>query len=123
MSSVHRALSSPTLSFDLGAEMRVVRAELDAGHSRIARTLAKEGPLRLILIGVRPGGGLHEHQADGPITIHVLEGTIVVHAADQVHTLAAGALMAIDAGVRHDVSSTDGAFFLLTLISPEPRHA
>ena len=80
MSPVHRSLSSPVLMFNLIDDMRVVRAELDGGHSRISRTLVKEGALRLILVGVRPGGGLHEHVAQGPVTIHVLEGTIVVRA-------------------------------------------
>jgi len=98
--------------------MRTVRAKLDGGRSRIARTLVKEGPLRLTLIGVRPGGGMHEHVAEGPITIHALEGTIVVHASGEVRTLAAGGLMALEGGVRHDVSSNEGGLFLLTLIAP-----
>jgi hypothetical protein len=69
MSPVHRTLASSALAFDLIDEMRIVRAELDAGHSRIVRTLVKEGPLRLTLIGVRGGGGMHEHAAEGPITM------------------------------------------------------
>lgn len=119
MSPVHRTLASPVLAFDLVDEMRLVQAELDAGHSRIARTLVKEGPLRLTLIGVRAGGAMHEHVADGPITIHALQGTIVVHAANETRTLTAGGMMALDAGVRHDVSSNDGGLFLLTLIAAE----
>lgn len=120
MSPVHRSLSSPVLMFNLIDEMRVVRAELDGGHSRISRTLVKEGALRLILVGVRPGGGLHEHVAQGPVTIHVLEGTIVVRAAGEARTLPSGAIMAIDGGVRHDVSSTEGGLFLLTLADGAP---
>jgi quercetin dioxygenase-like cupin family protein len=119
MSPVHRTLASAVLAFDLIDEMRIVRAELSAGHARIARTLVKEGPLRLTLIGVRPGGGMHEHVAEGPITIHALEGTIIVHAGSEPRTLAAGGLMAIDGGVRHDVSSDEGGLFLLTLIAPD----
>ena len=119
MSPVHRTLAGAVLAFDLIEEMRVVRAELDAGHSRIARTLVKVGPLRLTLIGVGSGGGMHEHVAEGPITIHALEGTIAVHAGGETRTLAAGGLMALDGGVRHDVSSNDGGLFLLTLIAPD----
>lgn len=119
MSSVHRKLSSPVLTFDLATEMKTVRSELDGGRARIARTLAKEGPLRITLIGVSAGGGMHEHVAEGPITIHALEGTIVVRADGAEHTLAPGNLMAVDAGVRHDVSSHSGGLFLLTLIAPD----
>lgn len=118
MSPVHRQLASAVLAFDLTDEMRTVRKELDAGHSRIARTLVKEGPLRLTLIGVRPGGGMHEHVAEGPITIQTLDGTIVVCAGSETRTLTAGGLMALDGGVRHDVSSEEGGLFLLTLIAP-----
>lgn len=123
MSPVHRTLASAVLSFDLVAEMALVRSELDAGHSRIARTLVKEGPLRLTLIGVRAGGAMHEHVADGPITVHVLEGSVILHAAGEAHTLPAGRVMAIDGGVRHSVSSDDGGLFLLTLIASEPPRA
>ncbi len=117
MSSVNRTLASAVLSIDLSSEIRTVRAELAAGHARIARTLVKEGPLRLTLIGVSPGGTLHEHVAEGPITIQVLEGSIVLHAAGETHVLGTGALMALGGGVRHDVSSEDGGFFLLTVIA------
>ena len=117
MSSVHRTLSSPVLTIELAGEMQIVRSELTAGRARIARTLVKEGALRLTLIGVNAGGMLHEHEAEGPITIHVLEGAIVVRADGTARTLAAGGLMAIDGGVRHEVSSPSGGLFLLTLIS------
>ncbi len=117
MSPVNRTLANAVLSIDLTSEMRTVRAELAGGHARIARTLVKEGPLRLTLIGVSPGGALHEHVAEGPITIQVLEGSIVLHAAGETHVLGTGALMALDGGVRHDVSSQDGGFFLLTVIA------
>ena len=117
MSPVQRTLASTVLAFDLIDEMRIVRAELDAGHARIARTLAKEGPLRLTLIGIRAGGGMHEHVAEGPITIHALEGTIVVRVGNEVRTVVPGSIIALSGGVRHDVSSTDGGFFLLTLIA------
>lgn len=123
MSPVHRTLSSPVLTFDLADEIRTVRSELDAGHSRIARTLVKEGPLRITLIGVRAGGGMHEHVAEGPITIHALEGTIVVRTAGAATTLVAGGLMAVDGGVRHDVSSDEGGLFLLTLIGRDTSRA
>ena len=118
MCPVRRTLSSPVLTFDLADEMRIVQAELNAGHSRIARTLVKEGSLRLTLIGLRAGGAMHEHVAEGPITIHALEGTMVVRTEREVTPLPAGGLMALDGGVRHGVSSNEGGFFLLTLIAP-----
>ncbi len=119
MSPVQRPLSSAVLAFDLADEMRIVRSELESGHARIARTLVKEGPLRLTLIGVHAGGGMHEHVSEGPITIHALDGAVVVRAGGAERTLPPGSLVALDGGVRHDVRSESGGIFLLTLVARE----
>ena len=121
MTPVQRALASEVLAFDLSGEMSRLGTELAAGHTRIARTLVKEGPLRLTLIGISAGGQMHEHVSEGPITIHVLEGSIVLHVSGAEHPLATGELMAVDGGVRHAVSSGPGGIFLLTLVARELR--
>ena len=115
MTPVHRTLHGDVLEFNLDDEMRTVRGELAEGHARIARTLVKEGALRVTLIGLSRGGAMHAHHAEAPITIQVLEGGIVLEAGGETRSLAAGALAALDAGVRHAVSSGDGGLFLLTL--------
>lgn len=74
MTPLHRSLAGNLLVFDLQDEMRTVREALGVAPTRIARTLVKDGPLRLTLIGMSPGGSLREHEAAGPITIHVLDG-------------------------------------------------
>jgi quercetin dioxygenase-like cupin family protein len=115
MSPVHRSLSGEVLAFDLGEEMSLVREELVGGRVRIARTLVKEGSLRLTLVGLASGGALDEHDAPGPITIHVLEGELELTAGGETGTYPAGALIAVDRRVRHAVRSERGALFLLTL--------
>jgi quercetin dioxygenase-like cupin family protein len=81
----------------------------------MARTLVKQGPLRLTLVGLGPGGTIRPHQADAPITIHVLEGEILLEAGGDVHRVSNGSLVALDGGVRHAVSAPQGGFFLLTV--------
>jgi quercetin dioxygenase-like cupin family protein len=120
MSPRHRTLEGDILAFDLAGEMRLVRAELIEGRTRVARTLVKEGPLRVTLIGLKPGGSMAEHKADAPISIHVLEGEIVLQIGKDARFLASGVLAAVDAGVRHAVSSPRGGVFLLTLAAPLP---
>lgn len=115
MTPLDRSLAGDVLVFDLSDEMKLIREELVPGHSRIARTIVKEGPLRLTLVGLSPGGVMHEHEAGGPVTIHVLEGEIELAAAGKTVTHRAGALIALDRLVRHAVSSPGGALFLLTL--------
>ena len=115
MSPVHRSLAGEVLAFDLDEEMRVVREELVGGRLRIARTLVKEGSLRLTLVGLAAGGSLDEHDAAGPISIHVVEGELQLTAGGETRTYATGALVALDRRVRHAVRSQQGAMFLLTL--------
>jgi len=115
MSSVHRSLAGEVLAFDLGEEMRLIREELIGGRVRIARTLVKGGSLRLTLVGMAAGGRLDEHDAPGPITIHVLEGELDLTAGGETRNCATGSLIALDRRVRHAVSSQRGAMFLLTL--------
>lgn len=115
MTPVHRTLRDDVLAFDLAVEMRTVRDELAAGRARIARTLVKEGPLRVTLIGLNPGGALHQHSAEAPITIHVLEGEIALDAGGSTRVLPAGSIAVLDGGIRHGVSSAPGGMLLLTL--------
>jgi quercetin dioxygenase-like cupin family protein len=123
MSPRHRTLEGDILAFDLEGEMRIVRAELTEGRTRIARTLVKEGALRVTLVGLKPGGSMAEHQAQAPISIHVLEGEIVLQIGKSARFLPAGVLAAVDSGVRHAVSSPRGGMFLLTLAAPLPAGA
>ena len=119
MSPVNRRLAADLLAFDLGSEMHTVRAELAKGHTRIARTLVKEGPLRLTLVGLAPGGELGSHHTDSPVTIHVLEGQITLEVDGATRTMAPGDLGALDAGVPHAVRASGGAFILLTVAAAQ----
>ena len=117
MSPVQRPVSGPVLSFTLADELRIVHEQL-ATTSRTARTLVKNGPLRATLMGLGAGGELARHSADGPITVHVLEGTIEFEAEGRTWPLPAGSLFALDAGIAHGVRSRDGGIFLLTVAAP-----
>ena len=120
MSPVNRRITGATIQLSLPDEARVVREQLDAGKERAARTLIKDGPLRVTLVGLRAGGSLAAHKADGPITIHVLEGTIEFEAEGERWTLDTGSLFSLEAGLTHSVAAPGGGLFLLT-VSVEPR--
>ena len=116
MSPVQHRIDGAALSFSLEEEVRLLHDELAKAPARIGRTLVKDGPLRVPLVGVRPDRGMHEHRAAGPITIHVLEGAIEVIADGKRWPLRAGELLALDGGVTHAVTSAQGGVFLLTVI-------
>lgn len=116
MSPVQHAITGAALSFSLEDEIRTLRDELARAPARIGRTLVKDGPLRVTLVGIRADRGLHEHRAAGPVTIQVLEGAVEVAANGKTWPLATGMLLALDAGVAHAVTSDAGGVFLLTVM-------
>ena len=121
MSPVRHPINGRALSFVLDDELRILRQQLEAAPGRLGRTIVKVGPLRATLVGLTPGGALRPHKAEGPITLHVLEGTIEVEAEGTSWTLPAGTLFALDAGIVHAVTAPRGGIFLLTLAQEHAR--
>ena len=120
MSPVRHPIRGRALSFTLDDELRIVREQLAAHPGRIGRTLAKTGALRATLVGLSAGGELRPHKADGPISVHVLEGAVEFDVEGTSWTLPAGSLFVLEPGVMHAVRSEMGGIFLLTLAMSEP---
>lgn len=116
MTPVRHPVSGAALQFSLRNEIDTVKRELTGSSTRSARTLIKEGPLRVTLVAVNPGGELRPHKANGPITLQILEGEIVLEAEGQSWTLATGTLFALKGGMTHSVRSAGGGLFLLTVV-------
>lgn len=116
MTPVQHRISGQELMFELDHEMQIVRDELTKAPARIGRTIVKDGPLRVTVVGLHAGHDLHEHTSPGPITIQVLEGAIVVTVAGKPCRLEQHALLALDGGVPHSVHSEHGGMFLLTVM-------
>jgi hypothetical protein len=78
-----RTLDAPLLAFDLGSELEALRAEPEYhDYGRSSKTLARSGPLRLVLTAVRAGTELGAERADGPVAVEVLEGRIATGPGD-----------------------------------------
>lgn len=116
MPSIQRRLSGDVLVFDLDEERQhTVDAGAEERGGPSARTLLREGPLRMTLIVLGEHGMIAEHKADGPITVQPLEGTLRFTLSGSDHDLRPGQLLSVGAGVRHAVSSETGGTFLLTV--------
>ena len=115
MSSLQRSLDDVRIHH-LHQDQRLIDPSLLARHGRSARTLVKEGPLRLTIVAIGPGGTLPPHRTDGPITIHVLEGEITVSALEQEYSLGASDVLVLAPGVEHAARSAPGGVFLLTVV-------
>ncbi len=119
MTALDREIHDKVLVYRLAAERQDVDPELLARTGRTARTLVKQGALRVTLLVLAPGGDLASHHADGPVTIHVIDGAIALKVPDAVRQLEAGDLAALPPGVTHAVNSTNGATFVLTVLQTE----
>lgn len=116
MSSINRPLTAPNLTFDLGSQLADLRREESYRRSgRAGRTLAKSGRLRVTLVAMARDNVIGTHQADSPLTLHVLSGHIRFRAGGEDHELGAGQLLFFGPGDAHDLTATEESALLLTL--------
>ncbi len=119
MPSIQRPLSGDVLVFDLAEESARTADPAAAGRKGpAARTLIKDGPMRVTLVVLARGASIAEHQAEGPITIRPISGRVRVTCGGAEHELGPDDLLSARAGMRHSVSCDDGASFLLTVAMP-----
>jgi len=121
MSSMHRTITGDVLVQHLSADVMGIDRELLANNGRSGRTLVKEGPLRLTLIGLAAGGMLPPHSTANPVSIQVLQGDVTFFALEQQYALTAGDVLIFAAGVEHAAKSTLGATLLLTVAYTAPH--
>jgi quercetin dioxygenase-like cupin family protein len=112
---MHRTISGNIIVQHLERDALMIDPALLAKHGRSARTLVKEGPLRLTLMGLAAGGFLPPHSTDNPVSIQVLSGDVTFDALDQQYVLAPGDVLVFAASVEHAAQSVHGALILLTV--------
>lgn len=111
-------MAAPYMEFDLLAEVHRLKAEATWSTGQNARTLIKYDDLRVVLTALQSGARMPEHQTDGRLSVQVLSGHIQVRASGRTFNLRAGGLLALDHGIRHDVTAVEESAFLLTLAWP-----
>jgi quercetin dioxygenase-like cupin family protein len=109
-------LAAPMLRFDLRAETeRLQQQESYRKRDPTGRTLVKEPNLRIVLMALQAGAKMEEHQASGPISLHVLQGRLRLRLLADSVELTAEELLMLEPGVLHDVEASEDAIFLLTI--------
>ena len=116
MSSMQRTVEGDVLLHHLTQEESMLDHELLARSGRTARTLVKEGPMRLTMMALAPDGDLPEHSTDDPVSIHILHGSAIFRALGNEYTLATNDMLVLAPGVRHSARSAQGCTFLLTVV-------
>jgi quercetin dioxygenase-like cupin family protein len=111
-------MTEDSVRIDLDTEIRGSESRKPWPSAKQAKTLVNKDGLRLVLFTMEQGATINEHQADGPITVHVLRGEIRFRAQDQEHSLRAGQLLTLGPSIRHAVESVGESAFLLTISRP-----
>lgn len=106
----------PALIFDLAAVDRELRGspayERD-GHS--ARSLVREGDLRLILLAMKAGSIIKEHHVPETATVHAVAGHVQLRLPSQLVDVPTGRLLVLESNVPHNVEALEDCTLLLTL--------
>lgn len=87
----------------------------DSAARHRAEILVKSETLRVVLVTALSGGALHEHDAPGPITIHVLEGAFALTSEGRRQVISADEVAVFAPGVPHGVECVEDGAFLLTI--------
>ncbi len=104
------------VSFDpaaLDSELRKEAAYEASGYT--ARTLVREPDLRVVLVVLKSGARMVDHQAERTASVHTLSGRLRLHLPGKPVDLPARHLLALEAGLRHDVEALEQSAFLLTI--------
>ena len=111
----HR-ITGEHLAFLLQEEQEAQLENVRTSRSgRTAKTLVKDGHLRLTLVAMREGAEMREHVVDGPASFQCLHGNIRVQLGDETIELSANSLLVLDAGVSHNVTALRDSTFLITI--------
>ena len=69
----------------------------------------------MVIVGLHPDAAMKKHSATGAITLQVLQGDIIFETLNQKSELTRGKMIALPAGIPHQVYAVKESFFLLTL--------
>ncbi len=101
------------------AELRTLEPYTRTGHT--ARALIHTDDLRLVLVVMRRGAQMGDHDADATVTVQVLDGALKLQLPDREVEVATGRVLAMASGLRHDVEALADSAFLLTLGWTQPK--
>ena len=111
-------------AFDLDTEIARFPPEPESAARHRAEILVKTETLRVVLVTMLADGTLQEHNAPGPLTIHVLRGALRLRVAERTAELHAGELLALAPDVPYAIEGAADGAFLMTIAelthTPDP---
>ena len=113
-------LTGSALLFELDEEVGELRLEetwVRTGQN--AKTLVKHPDFRIVLIALRAGARIREHQADARVSIHCLSGHLRLSLPDQSVELRPARMLVLDKSVPHEVEALEESALLLSISGPQ----
>lgn len=111
-----RPVDVPFLHLKLSEQLeRLGQEPTWRASNRNAITLAKEPALRLVLMLLGKGTKISEHQAAGPLTFHLMSGSVIFRTGDRAGRLGSRELIVLESTVAHEVEALEESACLLTL--------
>jgi len=112
-------ISGDVLTLNIEEEgAHILEAAKAAGVGHAAKTLIKNGPLRIIILGLKSGSTLREHDAAAPVSIHVVSGQVKVESPGRSDPLQSGQALVFDTAVSHSLKAQSDTVALLTIAWP-----
>jgi quercetin dioxygenase-like cupin family protein len=114
------SLNAPLLTFDIPTLLAQLKHEdLWRTGKRNAMTLLKDRGLRVVLIVMHASTAIPSHQAESPLSVQVVEGRLQVRTDAEPVTLKKGHMLALRAGIRHEIEALEESALLLTLATSQ----
>jgi quercetin dioxygenase-like cupin family protein len=107
---------SSLLTFDLQSLIEKLKQE-DGWKKGERKTipLLKNSSMRIILMALPAGTDIKLHQAEGQITVHIIEGVLKFNTENESVTLYQGQLLTLREHIKHSLNAIKDTSFLLTM--------
>lgn len=88
-----------------------------------ATTLLREAGIRALLLHLKAGDEIPEHQASGAITVQCLQGEVSFSVAGSKIPLSPGVLIGVPPGSPHSLAAGQESLLLVTMSEPAPANS
>ncbi|WPP47994.1 cupin domain-containing protein [Catalinimonas niigatensis] len=108
--------NSPLLTYNFPSLIQQMKQEGSWEKSgRSAKTLYKADAMRIVLNTMKAGTEIKTHQANGPISVQVIEGQLKFSTEKESQVLNKGEMLTLQPHIRHSVEAIEETAFLLTI--------
>ena len=112
----NRIIDAPLVSIDIPEFIKELKNETAwETTDRNAITVYKTNGMRIVIIALHKDAELKKHNADGILSLQVLEGEINFNTDDQSLVLKKDQMLSLHKGLHHSVKAIKESVFLLTL--------